>query len=398
MFSRVVASSTRLAIVLALLGAGCTSRAGVEQTAHATAAAAQPAPQVAALPKHEIAPPERGEMIRIEAGAMLAGSKPGTLGRDPKTEANLVSVNLSSFEIDRLPYPNDPNLPPKTGISLNDAAALCEADGKRLCTDLEWERACEGPTEQTFPTGESIDLESCALNETSCMSREGASTMGTTLSEWTLPDATLQKRDRAFVHGAGPLADTPMHRCAARRVVRSVASTETGFRCCRGTAETASYPAVSQTPVGLVQKHVELDELRRILRDVPEVARFADSFRLLAGKELDEPLSRGNRSRGLLGGWTLVDEVGIWSPVAGEEIWVVSGMVGTDALLIVLYPISGGGFLHASSMLVKEPLPIAVAFNESTPNELLWSTCWGCGGEGGAISKKPDGTLALEPR
>src|SRR5579884_2523687 len=42
---------------------------------------------------------------------------------------------------------------PQAYISGTQAAAACAAAGKRLCTDAEWLRACQGPTGTTYPYG-----------------------------------------------------------------------------------------------------------------------------------------------------------------------------------------------------------------------------------------------------
>ena len=41
------------------------------------------------------------------------------------------------------------------------ASAACEASGKRLCTDVEWLRACRGPTNTTYPYGDMVEPGVC---------------------------------------------------------------------------------------------------------------------------------------------------------------------------------------------------------------------------------------------
>ncbi len=43
---------------------------------------------------------------------------------------------------------------PQAYISRNESDAACKASGKRLCTEDEWVRACEGRTPTTFPYGD----------------------------------------------------------------------------------------------------------------------------------------------------------------------------------------------------------------------------------------------------
>jgi sulfatase modifying factor 1 len=42
---------------------------------------------------------------------------------------------------------------PQAYLSRNEADAACKASRKRLCTEHEWRRACEGAREETFPYG-----------------------------------------------------------------------------------------------------------------------------------------------------------------------------------------------------------------------------------------------------
>lgn len=46
--------------------------------------------------------------------------------------------------IDRFEYPNLPCEYPVTWVQAKDAAAICEAEGKRLCDAHEWESSCSG--------------------------------------------------------------------------------------------------------------------------------------------------------------------------------------------------------------------------------------------------------------
>jgi sulfatase-modifying factor enzyme 1 len=48
-----------------------------------------------------------------------------------------------------------PGLVPQGYISGTQAAAACERAGKRLCSDAEWLRACQGAAGHTFPYGDS---------------------------------------------------------------------------------------------------------------------------------------------------------------------------------------------------------------------------------------------------
>jgi sulfatase modifying factor 1 len=50
---------------------------------------------------------------------------------------------------------------PQGYISGDEAAAACEAAGKRLCTSAEWLAACQGPDDHTWPYGPTYDASAC---------------------------------------------------------------------------------------------------------------------------------------------------------------------------------------------------------------------------------------------
>ena len=80
----------------------------------------------------------------ITAGTLLAGSSCDATPRITNEELPGTSVQLGEFNIDTYPYPNDPTKAPVTNVSRDEAAQMCASAGKRLCTELEWERACKG--------------------------------------------------------------------------------------------------------------------------------------------------------------------------------------------------------------------------------------------------------------
>lgn len=53
------------------------------------------------------------------------------------------------YWIDRFEHPNRLGEPPASGLDFAAAAAGCAAQGKRLCTLAEWQRACAGPAGAT---------------------------------------------------------------------------------------------------------------------------------------------------------------------------------------------------------------------------------------------------------
>lgn len=54
-----------------------------------------------------------------------------------------------------------PNVLPQGYISGAEAQRACEMAGKRLCSDAEWFRACEGPRGTIYPYGTVLDKAAC---------------------------------------------------------------------------------------------------------------------------------------------------------------------------------------------------------------------------------------------
>ena len=46
-------------------------------------------------------------------------------------------------------------------VSWSEAEAACAAQGKRLCTEQEWQLSCEGPLGYSYPYGNTFDPQAC---------------------------------------------------------------------------------------------------------------------------------------------------------------------------------------------------------------------------------------------
>lgn len=160
-----------------------------------------------------------------------------------------------------------PGLVPSGYVSGVAAAAACAASGKRLCTDAEWLRACQGPTTTAYPYGATMipglcnDARAChpavqyfgtteawiwseldhpCLNQLpdglastgahdGCVSAEGVFDLVGNLHEWTA--------DPAGTFRGGFYVDTKINGngCLYKTTAHDVSHHDysTGFRCCR---------------------------------------------------------------------------------------------------------------------------------------------------------------------
>ncbi len=375
----------RTLVALVCLLAGCADPAPARAPRPADGGPPTTVVPAPVEPARPAAPETVGPEVSMPAGTLLAGSAPGTPSRRPSVEADLVEVAVPAFAIDRRPYSDASGAPLRVG-SRAEAAALCEARAQRLCHELEWERACKGDRAPTYPTGERLELARCAADEASCASPAGLLAMGLAAPEWTASDAEprLARLERTAVARGGE-SDDPLdaHRCAARRAVAPEGSA-LAFRCCSGPAPELAYPEVGARSV-FRDLPPETSVLRQALASVPELARFAAAFEPYDREDALRALARGNATEADMQ-WELAPGPFAWSPSTGEEVWVMAGSSGESALIAALYPMPDGSFRHAASfVLADETAPIALLRTRASRGELLWSACWGCAGESGAI-------------
>jgi formylglycine-generating enzyme required for sulfatase activity len=153
---------------------------------------------------------------------------------------------VPSFCIDEYEYPNRAGTLPKVDVGWEDARALCEREGKRLCTEEEWEKACKGPGNARFPYGNEYNADICNTETAAredrtlaasghfqgCRSAYGVVDMAGNVAEWTA--TRFDKVDFTQKGGAFNRADYAS-RCSARKNgAPSERNNAVGFRCCAG--------------------------------------------------------------------------------------------------------------------------------------------------------------------
>ena len=146
-----------------------------------------------------VAPSCPADMVLIPAGPAVLGTKaPAKAWQRRQTTPSMGAYCIDPFE-----YPNRRGELPRSGVTWTEADALCQAAGKRLCTEDEWERACRGPEGRTYAYGNERDPDRCNTPITGggpgpgkppplaasgshegCRTSEGVYDLNGNLSEW----------------------------------------------------------------------------------------------------------------------------------------------------------------------------------------------------------------------
>lgn len=212
------------------------------------------------------------EMAFVSGGPFLSGADTPEmdlasmgirLGFTPRTRT---FSEVNDFCMDRLEYPNRVGVVPRTNVTYREANALCQAQGKRLCGELEFERACGGVDGWHHPYGPDYIPGTCnteintGVGEShwlapggafaNCVSPEGIYDLDGNLSEWVeaaegpdfatppppldLPPEHLLQDDKATVRGGTMWIAIYGTGCHARHFhpVFGPTSNDDGFRCC----------------------------------------------------------------------------------------------------------------------------------------------------------------------
>jgi hypothetical protein len=328
----------------------------------------------------------------IPEGSFSSGTEPGQDERRPELEPRLERTTLGPFEIDTRPYPGTGA--PELGWPRARAREACEAQRGRLCTELEWERACKGPESQRF-AGSNDWAPRCAAAE-GCASGFGALGMGSR-SEWTASDVTSGSDPLAVLRGADATGSAPSHRCAHRTTLSPLAGGSVGFRCCYGPPNAArvQIPALGTTYQKLDLPVVRLSELLAASPVTARLARDLSYFPEPSGPATVLAKGTGDRQ-----GFAFTEAPLLWNPVRGADFLVVTARSGgSTSFVVVLHSLGNSAYRVASSFVMEdEPGPIALAYDGYIRPRLHFSSCWGCPGETGKILyREPDSAIVLQP-
>ncbi len=188
---------------------------------------------------------DKADMVYIPAGPFIRGrlNQEEGYGAEPLAEV----VNVPAFYIDRYEYPNriknaeGEAVLPDARVTWQEAEEDCKRRNRRLCTSVEWEKACKGPDNTVYSYADVFDAAMCgkgvsdlhALGASKdCVSGYGVADMSGNLREWTstMPE---NKPKRRVVKGGHRANAERGSRCAfSRHESTTFADTTLGFRCC----------------------------------------------------------------------------------------------------------------------------------------------------------------------
>lgn len=337
-------------------------------------------------PTNPVAP----RRIEIAHGSFLSGTTPGQFDRRPNLEPALAPVSLSRFEIDSHPFPEGSAV--RTKLTLQQAVVQCAVHQGRLCTELEWERACKGPENQPFPGASQYDS-TCMKSEVGCTSGFGLQGLGSQ-PEWT-SSTWPQEPTHPVIRGAKSNQPPPAHRCAHRGGSSETSLTrQLSFRCCYGPPNTQKIkaPILKKTYQSV---KLPLAGLAKLLKQHAKTEPLSNELNYFS-KETAIPVVTDHGKRDSKGFLFTVKPL-LWNPEPGAQFLIVSARSGKKTSFVVAYHVlADGSYLLAASFIMKgETGPVVLAYNGYIRPRLHFSTCWGCLGETGKILFRPNDSVAI---
>ena len=300
-------------LVFCISCVGC--KKSTESVAIPASASAEPG---ASFGPPEAPPVPKKGMVWVSGGALVAGTPPDAYPRIADEEMPGEQVILKGFYIDILPYPNEEGAIPLTNATQAKATHLCEEHAKRLCTELEWERACKGPENFVYEYGNTYRSERCGTGanlvlrpnglNVSCRSEFGVRDMHGGVWEWTESKwGRGVEQELGTLRGGNAPQGELVGRCANGMGRRpDTAAPNIGFRCCAGPVNSAEVAlTVIRKPQKLELSSVNKELATAIVPYLPAAAK----------KEIGTQRFRFERA------W-------VWRPIGNEELSVLGGCSG----------------------------------------------------------------------
>jgi len=154
---------------------------------------------------------------------------------------------IDTFCMDIYEFPNIHHHLPRTEVSFLQAQELCRNEGKRLCSEFEWERACSGINEWAYSYGPEKENFRCNTDgvvegdsgfiapsgsHPGCKNRWGVYDLNGNVSEWV--DAK-EPGNLAVLRGGAPWKSHHYGQsCFSRHAhpINDSSWLDDGFRCC----------------------------------------------------------------------------------------------------------------------------------------------------------------------
>ena len=262
-------------------------------------------------------------MAYIPGGPLVAGTPPDALPRVADEEMAGQQVILKDFFIDIYAYPNEQGAIPLTNVTQAEAARLCEQREKRLCSELEWERACKGPENKTYGYGDTHRSEVCGTGKAlklipsgyrvACRSDFGVHDLHGSAWEWTdSPWGRGSTGGLVSIRGGNGEDGDRIARCAnARPMNPGEKSPDLGFRCCSGPRNQLEVSLEITRGTALIQRNVVDRKLAKVLEE-----------------SLPQEIKDMMRERGVF----RINKMWYWHPIGNEELLVSGGCAGADRL------------------------------------------------------------------
>jgi formylglycine-generating enzyme required for sulfatase activity len=145
----------RTAWIVAWAVAGCSSAAAPLDAGDAEVLV--PVDAASDVAEVDASSTDAGDEVAVDAPADAPDAK-------VVCPADMVHVGASC--VDRYEAPNEPGARPLAFQTAPEGQAFCAARGKRLCTEAEWVRACEGAGKRPYPYGASYVRGRCNDDKT----------------------------------------------------------------------------------------------------------------------------------------------------------------------------------------------------------------------------------------
>jgi hypothetical protein len=104
-------------------------------------------------------------MAYIPKGTMIVGRMHGESDKVARaTEPLALVAEVNAYYIDLFEFPNEVGAHPVVNAPRAQAETLCATRGKRLCSAVEWERACKGPAMTEYGYASAYSPEACGTD------------------------------------------------------------------------------------------------------------------------------------------------------------------------------------------------------------------------------------------